>query len=72
MDIDLNTSSGNRDQFISAIAHETMHSVQYENGQGDASIFNEEEAYVQKIRAALVLALLHVRVGTVTIPDVHV
>ena len=44
VDININTGGG-RNQFISATAHETMHGVQYENGQGGASIFNEVEAY---------------------------
>ena len=40
----INTALG-RDEFISAIAHESMHMGQYLNGQGGQSIFNEVEAY---------------------------
>ena len=39
----INTALG-RDEFISAIAHESMHMGQYLNGQGGKSIFNEVEA----------------------------
>ena len=41
-----NSLLGNKDAFYSAVAHESMHGVQYENGQGGQSIYNEVEAYV--------------------------
>ena len=36
----------NPDAFFSAVAHESMHGIQYENGQGGNYIYNEVEAYV--------------------------
>ena len=33
------------DSFKAAIAHESMHAAQYENGQGGRYIYNEVEAY---------------------------
>ena len=45
VEMSINTTLLDRDAFISAVAHESMHGVQFENGQGGRSIFNEVEAY---------------------------
>ncbi len=43
-----------RNGFISAVAHESMHAGQYLNGQGGQSIFNEIEAYAFELSTSLI------------------
>ena len=46
IEIGISSSLTDHSAFYSAVAHETMHSAQFEHGQGGRSIFNEVEAYV--------------------------